>query len=85
MKRYQVYLNPQSIEIIDRFAAQTHLGRTGVVRDAIDRLAVNLSKILAQEQHSIAGPLDDLVGIIAMSGRKKTRIAKNIDEIYLKD
>lgn len=85
MKRYQVYLNPQSVEVIDNFAAKTDLGRAKIIRDAIDRLAANMSKVLVQKKVVLEGPLDELVGIIKMKGRKKTNIAENIDEIYLKD
>lgn len=85
MKRYQVYLNPQSVEIIDNFASEVDLGRAKIIRDAIDRLAANLSKVLVKEKVALDGPLDELVGIIKLKGNKKTRMAENIDEIYLKD
>ena len=87
MQRYQLYLNPQSVSIVDAFSAETGLGRSKIIRDSIDRLAANLSKVLVAKRgvSSIKGPLDGLIGILAIEGKKPTNIAETIDEIYLTD
>lgn len=86
MDRYQVYLNRQSVDIIDAFASETDISRSEIIRDVVDRLADNLSRALVQKKGiTQPGVFDDLIGILSVVGNKKTNIAENIDEIYLKD
>lgn len=49
MKRYQVYLNPHSVSILDDFERYANIPRSKLIREAIDRLAQNLSLFLQPE------------------------------------
>lgn len=86
MKRYQVYLNPHSVSILDEFAKHTQIPKSKVIRLAIDQLAENLARVFASSKTPPEDTylLDSLVGSIKIKG-KKTNLAQNIDEIYLTD
>ena len=84
MKRYQVYLNPQSIETIDSFEEEINLERSQIVRIVVDAVAANLGQLMHGRKRVI-GPLDDLVGMIKPKTKKRTNFAQKVDEIYLSD
>ena len=84
MKRYQVYLNPQSIEMIDSFKEEINLERSQIVRIVVDAVAANLGQLM-HGRKLVKGPLDDLVGMINPKTKKKTNFAQKVDEIYLSD
>lgn len=87
MKRYQVYLNPQSVSILDEYGKNTNISRSQLIQMAIDQVAQNLRKVFVATNtpsgtHYI---LDSLVGAIKLKDREKTNLAANVDEIYLRD
>lgn len=84
MKRYQVYLNPNSVEILDGFEKETKISRSKIIRDVTDRLADQLLSVVPQKTPK-KYLLDDLVGSIKIKGKKQTNYAQNVDDIYLKD
>lgn len=86
MKRYQVYLNPHSVSILEEFAKHTQISKSKVIRLAIDQLAENLARVFAANRTPLEDKylLDSLVGSIKMKG-KKTNFSQNIDEMYLTD
>ena len=73
MKRYQVYLNPHSVSILDDFEKYTNISRSKLIREAIDRLAQNLSRVFAAKNEFPQDKLilDSLVGFIG-KGPKQT-------------
>lgn len=87
MKRYQVYLNPHSVSILDDFEKYTNISRSKLIREAIDRLAQNLSRVFVQkdEAPTNAITLDSLVGFINTKGSKQTNYALRDDSMYLSD
>lgn len=87
MKRYQVYLNPKSVSILDEFEKYSSISRSKLIREAIDRLAQNLSKVFVDKE-VVANKkmvLDSLIGIITDQNLKETNYAVNDDSIYLND
>ena len=87
MKRYQVYLNQQSISILDDFGEHTDISRSKLLQIITDQIAQNLAKVFTATKTPPKGTyiLDSLVGAIKLPGNKKTNFAQNIDEIYLSD
>lgn len=87
MKRYQLYLNPHSVSIIDDLGQNIDLKRSRILKMIIDSIASNFARILAATKTPPKNTyvLDSLVGAIKVRGNKKTNFAQNIDEIYLKD
>lgn len=84
MKRYQVYLNPQSIETIDSFEEEINLERSAILRMAIDAVAFNLGQLMHGSK-LLKGPLDELVGMLKPKTKKMTNFAQRVDDIYLSD
>lgn len=86
MKRYQVYLNPHSISILDDFEKYTNISRSKLIREAIDRLAQNLTRVFVvkKELPQEKLVLDTLVGFINV-GHKQTNYALKDDKTYLVD
>ena len=87
MKRYQVYLDPNSISILDDFAKPVSISRSKLIRMAIDAVVNNLTKVFIRVNTRPKNTyiLDSLVGSIKIKGKKKTNFAQNIDEIYMSD
>lgn len=87
MNRYQVYLNPHSVAILDDFENISDISRSKLIRGAIDRLADQLAKIFAVRTDRLPKltHLDKLVGSIHLKTKKATQYAHSIDDIYLTD
>ena len=87
MKRYQVYLNPSSVSILDEYEKYTSISRSQLIREVIDRLAQNLSKVFAEKNILPEKEIifDSLVGIITLEDKRKTHFATKSDQEYLKD
>ncbi len=87
MKRYQVYLNQQSVSILDDFGEHTEISRSKLLQIITDQIAQNLAKVFTATKTPPKDTyiLDSLVGAIKLPGNKKTNFAQNIDEIYLSD
>lgn len=83
MNRYQVYLNPQSVSVLDDFQSLTNISRSQLIRESIDRLALQLSGLLSiQRKKNKQFLLDSFVGFIDMGSNKKTNYATTVDDIY---
>ncbi len=87
MKRYQVYLNPHSVSILDDFENYTNISRSKLIREAIDRLAQNLTRVLVAKNELPQEKLilDSLIGFINIKGQKQTNYVLRDDSVYLAD
>lgn len=87
MKRYQLYLNPHSVSILDDFEGISDISRSKLIRKLVDSMAEQLIRIFAERKR--AGKkghiLDSLVGFVDLKTNKKTNFSQNIDEIYFTD
>ncbi len=87
MKRYQVYLNPKAVSVLDEFEKHASVSRSKLIREAIDRLALNLAKTFTEK--GIAPKdrliLDSLIGKINTGSLKQTNYALKDDSSYLRD
>lgn len=86
MKRYQVYLNPNSVSILDELEKFTSISRSKLIREAVDRLAQNLSKVLVHKGITSDKKMlfDSLIGAINTKS-KQTNFALKDDRLYLND
>jgi hypothetical protein len=83
MKRYQVYLNPDSVATIDQYEQETNLSRSGVIRMVVDAVAVNLQKTrITKRTGTKTGSLDSIIGIIDPNGKKTTYSSAHVDDMY---
>lgn len=83
MNRYQVYLHPQSVSVLDDFESLTNISRSQLIRESIDRLALQLSGLLSvQRKKNKQFLFDILAGYIDTGSNKKTNYADTVDDIY---
>lgn len=87
MKRYQVYLNAQSVSVLDEFEKYTSISRSKLIREAIDRLAQNLSKVFIDKEVAPDKSmlLDSLIGVITSKNEKQTNFVLKDEHTYLND
>lgn len=87
MKRYQIYLNPQSVAVLDEFGEYSSIPRSKIIREAVDRLAEQIISVVAEKRSKKHKKyiLDSLMGFIDLGKDKKTNYAQKVDEIYLRD
>ncbi|MBI2022385.1 CopG family transcriptional regulator [Candidatus Daviesbacteria bacterium] len=82
MNRYQIYLNPKSVDILDSLARLTNISRSQIIRDAIDKMAKEYEKLLVKRARMKNNPLLKMAGF-AKGG--KPGISRNVNKIYPKD
>ena len=86
MKRYQVYLNPGSVSIIDDFEKISAISRSKLIRQMIDKVAVQLVSIVAKKKkRNKKYILDSLAGFVDLKTDKQTNFAQHVDDIYFSD
>lgn len=84
MQRYQIYLEPRDVNILDELARLTSFSRSQIIRDVIAKMAKEYEKVLEKQtkKNLKNNPFLKMAGM-AKGGSKN--ISKNIDEIYLID
>lgn len=84
MNRYQIYLDPKDVNILDELARLTSFSRSQIIRDVINKMAGEYEKLLeANIKRSLKNnPLLKMAGF-AKGG--KPGISRNANQIYLKD
>lgn len=87
MQRYQTYLDPHDVSVVDEVENLTDVYRSRQIRSLVALYASEMGKLLAAKglkNHNYAN-LDKLVGFIKGDPKKKTNYARNHDDIYLRD
>ncbi|MBI4008784.1 hypothetical protein HY357_00970 [Candidatus Roizmanbacteria bacterium] len=83
MRRYQIYLSPNSLAIMDDFRDLTPFKRSELLREAIDRIATGfvdyISQIITAKKPPRYYYLNKLCGFI--KDEKKIDDTESIDEI----
>ena len=84
MNRYQIYIKPKTINILDEVAKIIKTSRSQIIRDVTDRTAKEFEKILVGTKGSKMqnNPLIKMAGFA--KGAKKDTF-QNIRQIYLAD
>ena len=86
MKRYQVYLNQNSVSVLDDFQKLSDISRSKIIRQVIDRVAEQLVCVVENKRSAKKEYiLDSLAGFVNLKTNKKTNFAQNVDEIYFSD
>ncbi len=81
MQRCQLYLNPQSLQIIDQYAKKFSVKRSKLIRKTIDQLSLVLAKKLTKSSIKSTPYLDKLIGQINFN--QVTNLALKSDRDYL--
>lgn len=86
MKRYQVYLNPHSVSILDEVEEETNISRSKMIRELVDRYAKNITKVFLNTKTLPKKKylFDQLIGSIKLGTKKKTNYALKSDLEYIK-
>ncbi|MBI3290076.1 hypothetical protein HYZ78_01640 [Candidatus Microgenomates bacterium] len=84
MNRYQIYLKPESVGVLDELSRLTNFSRSRIIRDVIDKMATEYKKIITATQKSRDkdNPLLKMAGFAKGPGRD---IARNVNDIYFND
>lgn len=87
MKRYQVYLNPHSVSVLDDFQGISDISRSKLIRQVTDNVAEQLIRIFAERKGSSKKEylLDKLAGFVDLKTDKKTNFSQHVDDLYLSD
>lgn len=86
MKRYQVYLNPNSVAVLDNFDEISNISRSSVIRQMIDRISDQLIRVaMPKKSTKKYSVLEQMAGFVDLKTNKKTNFAQNVDEIYFTD
>ena len=86
MNRYQVYLNPQSVAILDSFESLSDFSRSKMIRQAVDSLAEKLLAVVSAAQPPAAKSVfGSMAGFVDLKPNKKTNFAASADDIYFVD
>ena len=84
MQRYQIYLEPESVNVLDELAKLTNFSRSQIIRDVISRMAKEYEKLLEtnRKNHLKNNPLLKMAGFAKGPNRD---ISHHVNDIYLKD
>lgn len=89
VQRYQLYLSPRTVSIIDEVKTLSNISRSKQMRAVLERYVDLVAKtVLAPNKPTpkkMYANLDKLVGIIKGNPKKKTNYALDDDSIYLRD
>lgn len=86
MKRYQVYLNPNSVAVLDNFEEISNISRSSVIRQIIDKVSEQLIRVaMPRKSTKKYSVLEQMAGFVDLKTNKKTNFAQNVDEIYFTD
>lgn len=84
MKRYQMYLEPKSVVVIDDLSRALDISRSQIVRDVISRITLEYKKLLtaAAPMRRVKNPLLQMAGF---AKGLPSHLSQHVDDIYLKD
>ncbi len=87
MKRYQVYLDPKVVSILDEAGNMAGINRSKLIQGSLDRFAQMVSRLQPPvgTQPKKLPNLDNLIGIINLKKKGKTTFALRDDSDYLRD
>lgn len=84
MNRYQIYLDPKDVSILDELAKLTNFSRSQIIRDVIDKMARAYEKLL-EAQFRKRSKNDPILKMAGFAKGPAKNISQNIDEDYLID
>ena len=88
MKRYQLYLSPNSVGVLDDFEGISDISRSKLIRRIVDNIAEELIRVFADKKKANKKEyiLDKLAGFVDLKTNKKINFSQHLDEdIYFQD
>lgn len=83
MKRYQLYLNPYSVSIIDEFEDISNLSRSKIIRYLVDGMSEQLITLIRRKKPGKEYFMDSLAGFIDLKISKKLDLVSNLEQVLL--
>ena len=84
MKRYQMYLEPKSVAVIDDLSRELDISRSQIVRDVISRMAREYEKVLTAVI-SLRRKNNPLLRMAGFAKGLPSNLSQNVNDIYLRD
>lgn len=84
MNRYQIYLDPKTVNGLDELSSGLDMSRSQLIRDVVSRVMREFEKVLYSTE-KIRSKSDPLLKMIGLGKSSTGRIARDADSIYLKD
>lgn len=81
MSRYQIYLEPNTVSIIDDLSSSVGVSRSQVIRDVIDRIAREYKKVLTVTAKSRLKQ-NPLLKMIGSGHSSSNNLSRTVDIIY---
>jgi len=87
MKRYQVYLNPDSVAVLDNIERIVNISRSKLIRGVVDRYANTVKRFIIEVKPVVLTKyrMDDLAGFDKQEAIGKTNFSETVDDIYHRD
>ena len=85
MNRYQIYLDPNRVLVIDDLAQELDMSRSQILRDALDRISLGYQKLLRSAVAIREKSSNPLLKMAGFAQSPTGKVSENIDEIYLQD
>jgi len=85
MKRYQVYLNPHSVSVLDAASETIEMVRSKIIQNVVDRVSeeiIDIALVKKTSRKKQYGVLDKYAGFIDEGSKKKYNYSQTVDEIY---
>lgn len=89
MKRYQLYLNPHSVSVVDVVSETVEMSRSKIIQNVVDRVSKEISdeiigialvkKASRKKQYAV---LDKYAGFIDDGSKEIQNYSQTVDEIY---
>lgn len=85
MKRYQLYLNPHSVSVLDISSETIEMSRSKLIQNVVDRLSKEIidvaivKKTPRKKQYAV---LDKYAGFIDNGSKEKHNYSQTVDDIY---
>lgn len=83
MNRYQIYIKPRTIDVLDDVAKIINISRSQLIRDVTDRAAKEFEKLIVKSQKMRVknNPLLKMAGFAKGAGKD----SQDIHQVYLAD
>jgi len=85
MKRYQLYLNPHSVSVLDTASETIEIVRSKIIQNVVDRVSreiIDIALVKKTSRKKQYAVLDKYAGFIDDGLKKKQNYSQTVDEIY---
>lgn len=84
MNRYQIYLNPTTVDTLNRVAKTIKISRSQIIREVADRAAREYEKIIKASEFAQKRN-NPLLGMAGAARSLNKNVSRNINKIYSVD